>query len=512
MSGSASIAVNLACIVVLLRDRPEALDEHAVAFRALDAAMGDAPLRLQVSDAGLSVNSDSVAAMPGAPELAELLRAHGIGELDVPAQSDGVLLSVLRAIAVPDDTYSSLLAFIDSLDTGTRAAISVQPPGQPENAALLGNDLLVPEPAAPAEAEAESESRSQPARREIAGEWDPASQVGFQASDTPQRLDEVLARLEADPGNAIVSDWLNEVVTGAERLVQARDWDGVVRVGSVLLKCEHAVAGQAAVRAYPIALRRILSRPVLSEVGRLVVSGSDPEAVKAVLHRMGADATEALLAHLAEAETIEERRTYYNALREMTEGATLFVSMLGHDEWYVVRNVADLCGDLRLEEAVPQLARRMGHTDERVRRSVATALAKIGTAATVEPIRQALRDPAASVRLQAVRGLDGWRSRGLAMTLSVLLDEETHPEIVREMMLALGRIGTPEALQTLGRAAAPGGRLFSRKSSSGRLAAIEGLRTAGPVASAILQTLITDDEPEVRTAAGHALAHVTEQD
>lgn len=509
MSGSSSIAVNLACVIVLLRDRPEALDEQAAAFRALDAALDGAPLQLRVSDAGLSINSEQVPSVPGVSVLVELLRAHGIGELEVPERSAGVLLSLLRALAVPPGTHHSLLAFLDSLDPGTRAAISAQPPGAPAIEGLIGGDILLPDSGASAGSDTEPVETS---RREVGGEWDTASQVAIRSTDSPERLAEVLERLEADPGNAIVSDWLNEVVVGAERLVQARDWEGVVRTAAVLLKCEHAVSGQSAARAYPIALRRILSRQVLAEVSRLVVTGSDPAAARAVLHRMGADATEVLLAHLAEAETIDERRTYYNALRETTEGATLFASMLGHDEWYVVRNVADLCGDLRLEEAVPQLAQRMNHPDERVRRSVATALAKIGTAATVEPIRQALRDPAPSVRLQAVRGLDGWRSRGLAMTLSVLLDQETHPEIVREMMLALGRIGTPEALQALGRAAAPGGRLFSRKSSSARLAAIEGLRVAGPAASGILQNLITDDDPEVRSSSARALAHVTEQD
>src|SRR5690606_2586976 len=83
------------------------------------------------------------------------------------------------------------------------------------------------------------------------------------------------------------------------------------------------------------------------------------------------DATETLLALLASAERIEERRAYFAALRQMTEGTDLLVNMLTHDEWYVVRNVADLCGEMRLETAVGRLARHASHPDERVRRSVA---------------------------------------------------------------------------------------------------------------------------------------------
>jgi HEAT repeat protein len=166
-----------------------------------------------------------------------------------------------------------------------------------------------------------------------------------------------------------------------------------------------------------------------------------------------------------------------------------------------------LCGDLRAEDTVPQLARHVNHVDERVRRAVAGALAKIGTSIAVEPLRQMLRDPSPQVRLQAVQGLDGTRSRGLAMSLALAAEEETNADVLRELLLALGRIGTPDAVQALARAAAPGRRLFNRRPLSTRLAAIAGLRVAGsaPAATA-LQGLLGDDEQSVRDAAQEALA------
>jgi HEAT repeat protein len=493
MTAPTSIAVNLAVLALLLRDRSWARDEQAAAFRALDAALGGAPIHIHARTSDLLVNGQPVSlAMPGISELRSTLRAHGIGELEIPVRNDAVLLALLQALAAPPGSYPTIESLLDHLDAGTRAGVRIRPP-------------------------APDESDQEPAGLEAAPEATRGSTSGpnplsfrtTNAPRTPARLSEVLQQLTADPGSPLVSDWLNEVVAGCDRLVREEKWDELVQVGLSLIECEHAVAGEPASRAYPIALRRILSRNVLGHIGRLIVTGSDRPATLRVLQRMGADATEVLLTLLAAGESIEERRSYYNALREMAGGAALFAGMLMHDEWYVVRNVADLCGDLRLEEAVPQLSRRLAHPDERVRRSVAAALAKIGTASTVEPLRQALRDPARSVRLQAARGLDGWRSRALAMTLAVLLDEEPDPEISREMMLALGRIGTPEALQALSRAAEPGGRLFSRKPQGNRLAAVDGLRTAGPAAAPILQSLLHDDDTEVRSAAAKALAHVT---
>jgi HEAT repeat protein len=93
------------------------------------------------------------------------------------------------------------------------------------------------------------------------------------------------------------------------------------------------------------------------------------------------------------------------------------------------------------------------------------------------------------------------------MSISVLLDEESRPEVLREMFLALGRIGSTEAVQVLVRAAEPGGRLFRRKSATVRLGAIEGLeRAGGPAATAALRALLQDDDAEVRNAAQRAVA------
>jgi HEAT repeat protein len=70
--------------------------------------------------------------------------------------------------------------------------------------------------------------------------------------------------------------------------------------------------------------------------------------------------------------------------------------------------------------------------------------------------------------------------------------------VQRELLLALGRIGTPDAVQALARQAVPG-RLFQRRPVSVRLAAIEGLRLAGSTAAMnALQGLLKDDEGEVR--------------
>jgi HEAT repeat protein len=225
---------------------------------------------------------------------------------------------------------------------------------------------------------------------------------------------------------------------------------------------------------------------------------------------MGADATEVLLHQLATATSATERRGYFNALTQMTEGTGLLVHMLTHDDWFVVRNAAELCGEIKLEAAVPELTKRIHHEDERVRRSVAGALARIGTQAVVEPLRQALKDASPLVRLEVAQGIQGRGLRALAMALAVATEGETKPDVHNEMLLALGRIGTPEAVQVISKAAEPGGKFLNRKPLATRLAAVHALGLAGAPAVSFLRHLLQDDSAEVRAAAQRALATLSE--
>jgi HEAT repeat protein len=148
---------------------------------------------------------------------------------------------------------------------------------------------------------------------------------------------------------------------------------------------------------------------------------------------------------------------------------------------------------------VPALGKALRHSDARVQRAAAIALAKIGTPQTVEPLRRALGSGAPELRALIAASIGGAKSRALAMPLVTLAESETNQDVVREYYRALGRIGSPEAVQALANAAAPGGVLVGRKSPALRLAAVEGLRLAG--ASGVLAGLAADGDKAVREAA-----------
>src|SRR5256886_11444315 len=81
--------------------------------------------------------------------------------------------------------------------------------------------------------------------------------------------------------------------------------------------------------------------------------------------------------------------------------------------------------------------------------------------------------------MQVAVGIGGRKSSALAMPLVVAMEEEKDEAVVRELILALGRIGSPDAVQALIKWAQPTGRFFGRKPSELRVAAGE----APPVAA-----------------------------
>jgi HEAT repeat protein len=87
---------------------------------------------------------------------------------------------------------------------------------------------------------------------------------------------------------------------------------------------------------------------------------------------------------------------------------------------------------------------------------------------------------------------------------------EQDPDVLGEYYRALGRIGTPDAVQGLVKAAQDAGGLLSRKPAGPRLAAIEALGLAGgPAAITVLRDLVQSRSGDVRAAAAGALERAT---
>jgi len=494
----------------LFRD-PRAKEGQKAQFRTLVSMLKVEGVSIAAQDGKLLVNGAAV----DAETLLQRLEFHSVKEIAIPADPPlAEMFDLLRTLADQpgdDDLAARLRASGASrisvrMQTFVFGTPLVPPPiakPRPEEVSPSGPPRPVPS-AAREEAAAPSGIEDIP---QIVRESTAQSSGFSPAAAATRTTGDLIAQLKEKPDGPHVGDILAILGRQLETAMKTNRTTQALMIVAGIVRAEQQVSDASRRRQYSIALKRMYSKALLEAIAEVANHPTDREDALLVLRRAGEDGVEVLLDLLVAAPTIEERRGIFMALTGMKEGTDQLVHMLGHHQWFVVRNVAELAGELGLDEAVPALAKQLEHDDERVRKAVAMALAKIGSSSAAEPLRRALRDKSSEVRMQAAIGVGGRKSSALAMPLVVAMEEEEDEAVERELILALGRIGSASAVQALIKFAQPGGRLFGRKPAALRATAVEALRIAAtPAAIGTLEGLTDDGDKQVRSAAQSALA------
>jgi len=320
--------------------------------------------------------------------------------------------------------------------------------------------------------------------------------------------DELIDQLRTGVTPHNVMRLLDELVVVAEARARENRWEVVARVFEVFVHNEHAEEHHADVRrAYTIGVRRLTKPSLLRGMAGLLPRRPDlRDALHEVFLRLGADGAEALIDLLTSADSLTDRRAYLAALVKCRDAVPTLIHLLGDGRWYVVRNAIDLLGEMRAVEGESALLEAVRHREERVRRSVATSLSRLGTPRAIQAVQQMMSDPVPEVRLHAVQGLGGVKSPRAVGVLSRALDTETDQEVQAVILAALGRQATDDAVARLVKAAEPEGRLFKRKPTALRVSAVQALAEANtPSALAALRKFAEDRDRDVREAAVRAL-------
>jgi hypothetical protein len=315
-----------------------------------------------------------------------------------------------------------------------------------------------------------------------------------------------VARLQDSNDKYSLLNKLDAVQAGITKAVAGNELNQAFEAILKLIKQENEQTSPETQRAYGIALRRILLNDTLKKFIPYVCDEVYHDDIVLVMRRAGTQGTKMLLDQLVEAPSQAERRAYLRALRQIETGSDVVASLLSHHQWYVVRNAADLIGELKITEAIPAMGKVVQHDDPRVRKSVGIALARLGTPETAIHLRKSITDTDRDVRLSVTKEIGGKTLSGLAMPLASAADSEQDPEVLSEYYRALGRIGTPEAVQALVKAAGDAGKLLSRKPVGPRLAAVEGLVTAGTASAMAGLKELSGGRGDVAAAASAALA------
>jgi len=205
-----------------------------------------------------------------------------------------------------------------------------------------------------------------------------------------------------------------------------------------------------------------------------------------------------------------DRHVYFGALVQLKAGVASLLHMLEDSRWFVVRNAAEMLGEMQVREAEKPLTDLLKHDDERVRRAVTGALMRLGTARAMQAIQAGLADSTPDMRAEAAAALVTRKDGRSTATLLQALEVEKDDQVQAAFLLALGKLGTPEAVQRLIKGAEAERGLFKRKTTAYRVASVHGLSEARTLeATDAIRALQTDKDAEVREAAKQAIGRIT---
>ncbi|MGH7664183.1 MAG: HEAT repeat domain-containing protein [Gemmatimonadaceae bacterium] len=513
MDYSVTFARHFARLVWLLLNESGNIEQQKASLRALATVAASSPAVLAVRDWQLIADDSLVPdALPGVQELTAQLIGHGIQAVSFAlSASPADLLGIARILASqPSPGEEGETARRRLADLGTQAVqlITLRGSATPADKQALPVDKL-----RPAGNTDVTESEAEPPRDGAVSRGDaPRSATPQPARGSAAAL---LSQLGATGASGTAARILDELAFLAEGAARDGHQDGALAAfhGIVAGERELAAGKHDIARAYVTAIRR-MSRPTLlrSIASQLPRRRGDADAagvrsqILAVLRRAGEDGAEAVIELIGAAQSMSERRVYYDVLLELDAGVPSLIHTLGDARWHAARNAADLLGEMRATEADSALGELLRHDDERVRRAAATALAKLATGRAAAALHLALVDSAPAVRMQGAVGLGIAGGEGDVNELVAALETERDGDVQSAILGALGRIGTAGAVHALVAASESDGRFFRRKPMEYRLAAVRALGDARtPAAIAALRALANDRDKGVRERALDAL-------
>lgn len=505
---------HFAPLVWLLRHDKAAVDDQKGALRVLVTHTKEVSVRLELNDNHIVANGILIpSALPGVSELASRLVAERVASITCNRDAKpGDILGIARLLAgAQARDGESLAEAVQALDPRTvrvtGAEISAETDGKgftarPGNTAqpeyLIGDALADLEMLEP---RAEMLRTQAPQVTERFPEVRSPTPIGMEAiPSTPVELFALLDEGSVPPIRlARILETL--VTTITERFLKG-DFETAAELLHSLIQRE-AKAERMAAQGYASALTRILKPLLLQGIASLLPRHRDRELrYRAIFARAKEQGAEAVIAQLGAARSIAERRIYFDALRSNEFSVPSLTQMLGDARWYLVRNAVDLLGLLRAARAEPALLQVLNHDDERVRRSAALALARLGTPTAERAVYRAMNVESSAARHSAATALLTGGGERMALTLVQALERESDEDTQIAILMALGRLATPAAVERLTRAAQPERGVRKRKAVAVRVAATEALAAAGtPAARSALRALRQDKEKDVRGAA-----------
>lgn len=309
------------------------------------------------------------------------------------------------------------------------------------------------------------------------------------------------------PGDQL-SATIQQIVTVLEDEIRRGAWLQALHNAQATLRMLPGIPEEIR-RSHAILLRRILTTKALQAFIEQAYRVMEEQArTGEVLRFMGIKGAELMLENLRAGESIGPRAFLLDALGGMPETYPIIVPLLNSERWQDQRLAVDLLGRQGRQEAVPLLAAKVNHPDERIRLAAIDALANFRDKLVLESLRQALVHASPRTRAEAGKAMGRRRSGAIAMPLLAALASEKDHEVRRELLQVLVDIEAPEASAALVRVATERRGLLGGggRPTAERLEVVSALAISRThAARQALSRIAVEADGQVKAAASRAL-------
>ena len=299
--------------------------------------------------------------------------------------------------------------------------------------------------------------------KHITLEMDPEA-LGWMCQGIETLVSQAIVKPELDYASHQVEIILDLAVSSASRA-------GGTKISQALHDLYLRMAGARNVNALLPLIYQQQIEPLASQLPRL-------------LGLLGQPAARHLINCLGQEEDRPKRYKLLNALRAIGSKAELPLrEALVAPEWYLVRNVVSLLGEIGEASAFDDVALTLSHKDARVRRMAAKSLGSLDADRAVPLLIEALPQADPNTMLELVSQLGELKDpRAVSPLVELLQDGNSsgpEAEKLRQAVLeSLGAIGSPEVVPVLS-------KLFKKKGFLGRLEPLSLRMTAARALGAI---------------------------
>lgn len=506
MDQSPTFGRHFARLVWLLMNEVGNVDEQKMSLRALVMVSKLGTVTLTAQGWQLLANEQPIpVALTGVRDVLSQMAGHSIERISVGVKTKAAdLLGVARILAAPASAGDGGVQARQKLEALGASTIEVATLPAPGPVSADAPTLVTPVESSGATAAETAASARRAAQNAV-------TLIGQLTGPDVTKLtpEELFGALDAAQTADASTKVLDDLVSLAEHSVRIAKAPVVAAIFYELVARETPLPDGELKRAFVMAIRQMSKPALLRAVATLIPKKPEKkQQYYEILARAGEDGADALVEQITQAPTAADRKQLFDVFRELDDAVPALTRMLSDSRWFVARNAADLLGEMVATQAEGALVQLLRHQDDRVRRSATNALIRLGTPDALRAIYEAVNDTSPEVRMQVAAAIATRKDSRTSATLIRAIEDEQDGDVQLAMIAALGRVATPDAVQKLVRMAEPEGRLFRKKTTGLRVAAVQALGEAKTAAAlSALRELAADKEREVRDTAARALSH-----